>query len=105
MNALRWPAPAPCARISVPAVSDSLSTSTRCLTPSYTSAVVAAPGCGRMASSLGFFKKCLHLGIRLQRVGHRQRAELCGERSREHPVHVALHDAGERHAPMLHDDM
>src|SRR5260221_11941934 len=104
MDVLRWSAPAPCARIRVPTVSDTVAELPRCLTPSYTSALVA-PVSNAIVSSLGLFKDDTHLGVGFQRVGHRQRPELRRERPREHAVDVALHHAGQRHATVLDDDV
>src|SRR5262245_57235193 len=99
MNVLRCPAPAPCARISeAPAPAPAAAAA-------WTIAVVPAPVCGLMVSSLGFFKGDLDLGVGLQFVRHRQRAELRRERSRQHPIDLALHDAGERHPAVLDDDV
>src|SRR5207244_829724 len=89
MTALCWPAPAPCASISVAPA--------RSLPMEYTNAVVTASGGTWMRSSLGFFKSGLDLGIRLEVVGDRHHAELRRQRPREHPIDIAVHDAGERH--------
>src|SRR3954463_10688043 len=45
------------------------------------------------------------LGIRFQRVRHGQLAESSRERSREHPLDIAVDDARERDVAALDDDV
>src|ERR1035437_10237121 len=96
MNGLRWPAPAPCARITVaplagPAV--------------YTSAEVAVLAATSTRISLGFFTRVADLCVGLEIVGHRKHPELRRQRSRQHSIHVAVDDAGQRHVPIVDDDV
>src|SRR5919198_1476454 len=100
MNALRWPAPAPCPSISVAPTAGAPA--------AYTSAVVVAPvaalSCSRTVSSLGFFKRLPDLRVRLQLVVHGERAELRRQRARQHAIDLAVDDAGQRDAsPLDHD--
>src|SRR5213592_3351593 len=101
MNRLRWPAPAPWPRISA------APSGVRVPGPAagYTSAVVAAPVSSATLSSLGFFEGVTNFRVRLQLVRYRKCAEPRRERSGEHPIDVAADNAGQRHAPVLDDDV
>ena len=55
--------------------------------------------------SLELFERCLDFSFRLQLVLHLEREERTGDRPRQHPIHLAVHNSLERDATALDDDV
>src|SRR4249919_2229299 len=98
MKGLCWPAPAPCPRMRA--------APTRGSSAAKTSAVVCSSAATCTRSSEGFLTRVSNLRVRFQVVDHRHHAELAAcDRPRQHPLHLALDHARQRHAAVLDDDV